>query len=228
MTRKSINIFEGLSSIGLDAVGLNETILIKDFNGVPKQIVLKDKTNISSSSTIQDLLDLPDQWEGVNTIFLGLMGSLSNPLLDIPLNNSLSPKGSSASTIFSRSTGGSYMNKLKLLKHVNIDEPRFEKEGLLMEGSSENLLHYSENFNNAGWTKTNCVTPVESDQGNANPTGEEYLISLEDTVDNSYHSILSNTINTTAGTNMTFSIFCRENTLSSIGYTLQGGNRRII
>ncbi|WP_324042055.1 phage head spike fiber domain-containing protein [Aeromonas caviae] len=57
---------------------------------------------------------------------------------------------------FSRSTTATYIGKDGLLKTAAVNEPRFEKEGLLIEGQSTNLIPTS-NFpqNLAGWIAPN-------------------------------------------------------------------------
>ena len=72
-----------------------------------------------------------------------LTGVKSTPLLDLPLNNSLSMKAGVGSVTYSRATTATYIDRYGVLKYAGIDEPRFEKDGLLIEGGSTNLLAYS-------------------------------------------------------------------------------------
>ena len=64
---------------------------------------------------------------------------------------------------FTRSTTGSYYNSAGVLSTAAINAPRFdydpvtlESVGLLIEESRTNLLTYSEQFDNAVWTKSNA------------------------------------------------------------------------
>jgi phage gp46-like protein len=53
---------------------------------------------------------------------------------------------------FTRSTTATYVDKDDgLIKTAAVDVPRFETNGLLIEGDSENLLLRSEEFDNAAW-----------------------------------------------------------------------------
>ena len=74
----------------------------------------------------------------------GSIGRLTSPLLDLPLKNSLSMKAGVGAVTFSRSTTGTYIDRYGVLKTAAIDEPRFERDGLLIEGSSTNIALYSE------------------------------------------------------------------------------------
>jgi len=90
-------------------------------------------------------------WE-INLPFTGAIGNINNPLLDLPLKNSLAMKQGVGSVTFTRATTATYVDRYGILKTAAIDQPRFEKEGLLIEGASTNLLTYSNNFANAAWT----------------------------------------------------------------------------
>ncbi|MDY7841863.1 hypothetical protein UXA24_12880 [Aeromonas caviae] len=58
---------------------------------------------------------------------------------------------------FSRSTTATYIGKDGLLKTAAANEPRFEKEGLLIEGQSTNLVPWSSGYNGEtpAWTAFN-------------------------------------------------------------------------
>lgn len=85
------------------------------------------------------------------------VGNINSPLLDMPLKNSLAMKAGVGSATFTRASTATYVDRYGVLKSAAIDEPRFEKEGYLNEGTSTNLAKYSNDFTNAVWTKTNIV-----------------------------------------------------------------------
>jgi len=89
--------------------------------------------------------------------YIKAVGNINNPLLDLPLNNSLSMKQGTGEVTFSRTTTATYVDRYGVLQTAAIDEPRFEKEGLLIEGASTNLILYSEDFSNTEWTKNATV-----------------------------------------------------------------------
>lgn len=93
---------------------------------------------------------------------LNSFGNLSSPLLDIPLKNSLAITKGVGATTFTRTTTATYIDRYGVLKTAAIDEPRFEKEGLLVEGTSTNLLTYSEDFSNAAWTEVNSTVSANA------------------------------------------------------------------
>ena len=78
--------------------------------------------------------------EGIYTAvdLQGSQGNLANPLLDLPLNNSLAMKQGVGSVTFTRASTATYVDRYGVLQYADIDEPRFEKDGLLMEGDSTN------------------------------------------------------------------------------------------
>lgn len=65
MNIKPIHTFEGLTSTGLDVVPLYSRIHIKDSDGsgTQREIILTDKTGITSATTISALLALTSQYD---------------------------------------------------------------------------------------------------------------------------------------------------------------------
>lgn len=59
---------------------------------------------------------------------------------------------------FSRSTTATYIGKDGLLKTAAVNEPRFEKEGLLIEGQSQNLVTHSVDLSAPSWNKQHAGT----------------------------------------------------------------------
>lgn len=93
---------------------------------------------------------------------LGAIGNINSPLLDMPLKNSLAMKAGVGSATFTRASTATYIDRYGVLKSAAINEPRFEKEGYLNEGASTNLLTYSEQFNNAIWSKVNVTVTADT------------------------------------------------------------------
>ena len=101
----------------------------------------------------------------------GSIGRLTSPLLDLPLKNSLSMKAGAGVVTFTRSTTATYIDRYGVLKTAAVDEPRFEKDGLLLEGTSTNLTLYSEDSTN--WTIVGATLTANSivSPDNINTTG---------------------------------------------------------
>ncbi len=83
-------------------------------------------------------------------------------LLSLPMINSLAmDKGVGSEAFACTSTIRTYVDRYGVLqKNVPVNEPRFEKNGLLIEGASTNELTRSEDFNDGDWPKLNLtITP---------------------------------------------------------------------
>lgn len=87
------------------------------------------------------------------------------PSLDLPfsISKSLDPR-----ITFTRAGSGTYFDASGVLQTATTDEPRFdhnpvtgESLGLLVEGAATNLLTYSEEFDNANWTKTDVTVTAD-------------------------------------------------------------------
>ena len=94
----------------------------------------------------------------VTAPLLGAIGNINSPLLDLPLKNSLSMKAGVGSVTFTRATTATYIDRYGVLKYAGIDEPRFEKDGLLIEGASTNFVLNSSDLS----TLVGSVTPIQN------------------------------------------------------------------
>jgi len=189
--------FANKLSTGIDKVPNGMMVIIEDYDGTIKSFIKNNNTNITSTTQIQDLFDsngnalssIKDVTStNIKTTLAGAIGNINSPLLDLPLNNSLSMKQGTGSITFTRTTTATYIDRYGILQTAQVDEPRFEKEGLLIEGSSTNLALYSDDIPNAIWTKTNAT--VQSNalvSPDGNTTGDIFnrtlsgLSSLEQT-----------------------------------------------
>jgi hypothetical protein len=87
-------------------------------------------------------------------IILRVVSRISQYLVYIPLENNLDLVAGSGVVTYTRSTIGTYIED-GIVKTAAINTPRFETNGLLMEGASTNQLTYSEQFDTV-WSKTLC------------------------------------------------------------------------
>lgn len=123
---------------------------------------------------------------------------LNNPLIPVPtyhlpLTQDLNPLRGTAVPTFTRSTTGTYVDKDDgLVKTAAIDVPRFETDGLLIEGASTNLLVRSEEFDGASWPLTRAGISANATTAPDSTSTADKLI--EDTSLN-----LSHVINQSAG-----------------------------
>ena len=119
-----------------------------------------------SGTTVNDLLyvgnykTLKDQFEPLYRV--------PTPDFYMPLSCDTNIYEGSGTSSFSRASAATYINKAGILTTAAIDEPRFEKEGLLMESASTNLVPRSiVDGKPLGWTVNGGV--VTSNQ--ASPDG---------------------------------------------------------
>ena len=110
---------------------------------------------------------------------------------------------------FTRSSTGSFIGSNGLVQTAAINSPRFEYDpitlklkGLLIEGARTNLLLYSEQMEQSGWTKTNGAVTANTTTSPSGATDADMF--AENTVSGA-HSLVSQAITTTAGTVYTIS-----------------------
>lgn len=142
----------------------------------------------------------PDVWAPLSDSLQLLAGSAPADTLTIS-GTSYPLKTKSVS--FSRASTATYIDKSGVLQTATINEPRFEKEGLLIEGQSTNYFLYSNNPSN--WvgidpTLNKTFGPMGNTQA---PTGSFVVGTAK--VDAQVHQ--SNSLNLTAGQSITIS--CR-------------------
>jgi len=147
----------------------------------------------------------------------GMLGNISDPLVHIPFRRANDEVRLSGTQTFSRASTGTYFDTLDgLLKTAAIDTPRFERMadggiGYLTEGASTNLLTYSEQFDNAAWTKSG--TSVSPGSFSPSPDGTSSADALVDGSTSGTHSI-GESYSFVSGTTYTFSVFVRQGTLT--------------
>ena len=116
---------------------------------------------------------------------------------------------------FTRATSATRVNKDGLIEVVTNNKPRIDflndsNGALLLEPSATALNNFSEQINNAYWTKANCT--VTADQ-TASPSGYVDAELVLDDTSNSQH-VITRSIAVTSGNKYTASFF-----LKSAGYT---------
>jgi hypothetical protein len=122
-----------------------------------------------------------------NTIFM-VVGNVSSPLLDLPLKNSLIMRSGVGSATFTRASTATYINRYKVLQVAGVNTPRFEKQGYLCEGTSTNLLLYSEQAGNSAWTQNN-VTVSANTTSTTDPYGTNLADKIVEDKSNNIHCI---------------------------------------
>lgn len=126
---------------------------------------------------------------------------------------------------FTRSTTATFTGSNGLLQTAAINTPRFDYDpvtlaplGLLIEEQRTNLVTYSEQFDNAAWTKTNASVTANTI---VSPDGALTADKLVENTANGFHLAQSATITPTASTLYTFTCYAKaaERTQVSVAFT---------
>ncbi len=116
----------------------------------------------------------PDVWAPLNDDLRLLAGFA--PADTIPGTSYTLP---SKSMSFTRASTATYIDKSGVLRTAAINEPRFEKEGLLIEGQSTNLALYSGDLSNAWWPKTRSSVITGFDAPDGSKSGCKLIANTE-------------------------------------------------
>lgn len=142
----------------------------------------------------------PDVWLPFNDDLRLLAGFA--PADTINVAGTIYPLRTKSATL-TRSTVGTYYDKSGTMKLADIDEPRFEKEGLLIEPQMTNLYTYSEQWG-AGQRVTTTNNSGDSPRGD-----KTMALIVEDTTTNIEHYTQDRNIVLTAGTTYCYSVFVK-------------------
>ncbi len=144
----------------------------------------------------------PDVWLPLNDDLRLLAGfapydrlTISGQILELPTK----------SATLTRSTVGTYYDKSGTMKLADINEPRFERDGLLMEGQSTNLYTYSEQ-----WGAGSRVTTTNN--SGDSPRGDKTMALMVEDTAGSEHYTQDRNIVLTAGTTYCYSVFVKAHT----------------
>jgi hypothetical protein len=131
---------------------------------------------------------------------------------------SLIPNSSDGDFDFSRASTATRVNKDGLIETVATGTPRLEypfidgvvqdTPSLLLEPSRSNLITYSEQFDNAAWTKGNLSVTANSI---ISPDGSQNADKIVEDTSSSAHYIDSASVSFTSGTQYTVNVFAKNN-----------------
>ena len=150
----------------------------------------------------------PDVWAPLSDDLRLLAGfapydtlTISGKVLELP----------SKSVTFARSTTATYIDKAGVMQTADINEPRFEKQGLLVEAGATNLYTYSEQ-----WGTGNRVTTTNNSADSVRGDKTMALV-VEDTT-GSEHYTQDRNIALTAGTTYCYSVYVKAHTSPRLLY----------
>jgi hypothetical protein len=116
---------------------------------------------------------------------------------------------------FTRSTTATFVGSNGLIQSAAINAPRFDfnpatlaPNGLLMEEQRVNLMTYSEQFDNAGWSKTNSTITANATTA---PDGAISADTITDDITLGQHQANQN-FSTVSGTTYVLSCFFKQDT----------------
>ena len=143
------------------------------------------------------------------------LGRYMCPLLSLPLKNSLAMEIGTGSVTFTRAfAGATYIDRYGVVQDASTDVARFESEGLLIEGASENLCLQSEDFSNASWSKgpglTVTVDQIDGPDESSN-TADKIAATGDD------YTYCRQTCMTVVDTYYCVSLFCKKGDYRYIG-----------
>jgi len=130
---------------------------------------------------------------------------------------------------FTRSSTATFVGSDGLIQTAAIDTPRFDYDpitlapkGLLIEEQRENLLLRSEEFDNAGWTKTNStITANATTAPDGTLTGDKHVPNLAVTMGvGATETRVFQSPSATTGISYTFTIYAKEGEFDQIEFGL--------
>ena len=148
----------------------------------------------------------------------GAIGNVSSPLLDLPLQNSLTMKAGAGAVTFNRSTTATYIDRYGIMQNASVDEARFEKDGLLIEGESTNLALYSDDYTN--WISNGDIT-ITNDTSVYNKygvLGMPKIVNDTDAIErivNTYQNPIASPV---TGNSYATSVFVKSGSISTIRF----------
>lgn len=156
---------------------------------------LLTKTLNTSTRSVNDLA------RSLDTTFPG-----DNLICNMPLRSNLDLVVGTGVATFTRSTTGTLIDRYDgLIKTAAINVPRFEQNGVLIEGAIETLLIRNEEFNSVAWTKSE-LTILENNE-NA-PDGTVTMDLAVPTATNAGHALFQNA-NIISGVTYTQAVFAK-------------------
>ena len=156
------------------------------------------------------------------TIASNYPGIRPSLLLDFANTKQLDPR-----VTFSRASTGTYFDSNGVLQTAAAGVARFdhdpitgESKGFLIEEQRSNLLTYSEQFNDAIWSKTNATITANTIVA---PDGTLTGDKLVENTSSSVHVVLFNNTTTAASTTSTLSVFAKAAELTCLRLVIADG-----
>ena len=162
----------------------------------------------AASIIIYEPVPYPDVWVPLTDDMRLLSGMAPYDLATI---NDVTLELPTKSANFTRSTIASYIDKSGKMRFADINEPRFEKQGLLMESQCTNLYTNSEEI-------TGSSLVITTPNASACPTGEMLMTKFTENTNDGEHYCNDKGISLTADTFYCYSAYVKDDTANRLVY----------
>lgn len=204
-----------------------DAVTVKPAEAAAQAITASQQALASQQAAAQSALDaansavgytappFPDVWAPLNDDLRLLAGFAPADIINVGGTNYPLP---SKSVTLTRATTATYIDKSGVLRTAAINEPRFEKEGLLIEEQRTNLALYSMDLSNAYWNKTR----VTMANGYDAPDGSKTACKVIADASTSAH-YLNKLLSVNANKQYAFSVFVKAAEFAEIRLSLSSG-----
>ena len=203
-------------------VDIQPTTKFSEYRNKIQQSLIEFSNNINteltsmfgvlSTETTYTQAQIDAEVQSVRDEMKGSVGRIKSPILDLPLTHSLDMEQGYGNVDFSRSTTATYIDRYGVLQYADINEPRLEKDGLLIEGSSTNLYPYSEDY--LSWSPIRVTKGVD---GTLAPDAVKDAIKITYSDDSGIEGYVESNVPITSGTDdYTISVFIKKGTADNV------------
>ena len=153
-----------------DKLRQHETVQSNPHNTTKAQIGLGSLPNAKSDSTSSDSSDQLATSRAVKNVRdyareLVRLSAVPEPDFHLPLISNLNLREGFGDVSFTRASKATYINKSGVLTLAGENEPRFEKEGILIEGASTNNCFPSQQIGATPWSSNGTERSVDLNAG---------------------------------------------------------------
>lgn len=127
--------------------------------------------NMTTQITETDWVDNVERLKSIQAA-----GRIQNPLFYMPLLNSLIMIRGTGTVEFTRDSVATYIDRYGVVQNASVDQPRFEKNGLLIEGASTNEFRQSGDLTTSWITTRSTLSAAAADGPDGVTNSAEKLV----------------------------------------------------
>lgn len=202
----SMSNFKGIWSNLTGALNVPASVYL---DGITYRLLV-NVANVTLSNPSTDVT----KWSVIDGVVpTAVVGDINSPIYDLPLRNSLTPLVGVGAVTFSRAGTATHINRYGKVVDLAAGIPGHDADGIDLPCASSNVLLYSEEFDNAYWTKTYLtVTPNVT----IAPNGLTTMDKLVEDATNNPKFLIKNPFSIIAGSPYTSSVFAKAAERSQI------------